>query len=339
VANHRSLTEVRGEAPRAIGLRFRVIVVGSVNVDLVARAERLPAAGETVTGAVYSEHDGGKGANQAVATARLGARTAFVGAIGRDALGMRARAALDREGIDLTGLRTVDGVTGVALILVDARGENMISVASGANAALTPTDVVAAFAALAPVPGDIVLVGHEIPTVTARHALRLGRESGATTLFNPAPAGGVDRSVFGLADILTANRIELGAIVTAEATRVGRPGGRAAQPVEAARSLLQPNAEGGGVGRAVVVTLGGGGAVLVTAAGETIDLPATAVVAVDAVGAGDAFAGALAAGLTTGFDLETAARRAVAAATLSTRREGAREGMPTTDEVEAFIAE
>src|SRR3954468_11532967 len=119
----------------------RVIVVGSVNVDLVAHAEHLPAPGETLTGATFSEHDGGKGANQAVAAARLGAETAFVGAVGRDAFGMRARAALGREAIDLAGLRTVDGTTGVALIVVDAGGENMITVASGANAALTAADV------------------------------------------------------------------------------------------------------------------------------------------------------------------------------------------------------
>src|SRR6187402_879483 len=140
----------------------RVIVVGSVNVDLVAHADHLPAPGETVTGATFSDHDGGKGANQAVAAARLGAATAFVGAVGRDAFGMRARAALDHEGIDLTGLRTVDGLTGVALILVDAHGENMISVASGANAALTAANVTECLEALAPAKGDVLLVGHEI---------------------------------------------------------------------------------------------------------------------------------------------------------------------------------
>ena len=110
----------------------RVIVVGSVNVDLVARSDKLPAPGETVTGATYAEHDGGKGANQAVAAARLGASVAFVGAVGRDVFADRARGALEHEGIDLGGLVAVDAPTGVALILVDARGENLISVASGA---------------------------------------------------------------------------------------------------------------------------------------------------------------------------------------------------------------
>ena len=128
----------------------RVIVVGSVNMDLVATADRLPAPGETVTGARFSRHHGGKGGNQAVAAARLGAETAFVGAVGDDAFGEEARAALAAEGIDLTAVRTVPGPTGVALILVDGRGENLIAVASGANALLTAADVLAAFAALVP---------------------------------------------------------------------------------------------------------------------------------------------------------------------------------------------
>src|SRR5262249_36265920 len=183
----------------------RVIVVGSVNVDLVATADHLPVPGETVTGATFAEHDGGKGANQAVAAARLGAPTAFVGAVGRDAFGLRARAALEREGIDLTGLRAVDAGTGVALILVDAVGENLISVAAGANARFSAADVTAALKAIDPAPGDVVLVGHEISTAAARHALRTGRGAGATTVLNPAPAGGVDRSVFASAAILPVN--------------------------------------------------------------------------------------------------------------------------------------
>jgi ribokinase len=315
----------------------RVIVVGSVNVDLVARAEHLPAPGETVTGATFSDHDGGKGANQAVAAARLGAATAFVGAVGRDAFGMRARAALDHEGIDLTGLRTVDGLTGVALILVDAHGENMISVASGANAALTAANVTECLEALAPAKGDVLLVGHEIPTLAAKHALRLGRTAGSMTVFNPAPATGVDRATFGLADVLSVNRLELATIVAADDARVGRPGAGETRPVEAARMLLEPNADGEGVATAVVVTLGSDGAVVVTRDADPVDLPARDVGAIDAVGAGDTFAGALAAGLAAGQDVAGAARRAVAAASISTRREGAREGMPTVAELATFL--
>jgi len=315
----------------------RVIVVGSVNVDLVVHADHLPAPGETITGATFSEHDGGKGANQAVAAVRLGASTAFVGAVGRDAYGLRARATLDHEGIDLTGLRTVDGATGVALIFVDASGENMISVASGANAALTAANVTECLEALRPTAGDVVLVGHEIPTLAAKHALRLGRTAGAMTVFNPAPATGVDRATFGLADVLTVNRLELGTIVAADAARSGRSGAGEAPPVEAARFLIESNADGEGVATAVVVTLGSAGAVVVTRDAEPVDLPARAVGAIDAVGAGDTFAGTLAAGLAAGQDVVGAARRAVAAASISTLRAGAREGMPTVEELAAYL--
>lgn len=315
----------------------RVIVVGSVNIDLVATADRLPAPGETTTGARFSRHHGGKGGNQAVAAARLGARTAFVGAVGDDAFGEEARAALAAEGIDLTGLRTVPGPTGVALILVDGRGENLISVASGANAELRPVDVRDALALLVPLPGDVVVVSHEIPTGSVLAALRTAREAGVTTILNPAPAGGLDRSVLGLTDILTPNRSELATLVADDARRIGRGGGAGDRPEIAASTLLDRNAEGEGVGRAVIVTLGEGGAVIVGRTGTPLDLRAPRVASVDAVGAGDAFNGALAAGLAAEVDLEAAARRAIAAAALSTTRAGAREGMPTTAELEAHL--
>ena len=316
----------------------RVIVVGSVNVDLVAYGERLPSPGETVTGAAFSRHHGGKGANQAVAAARLGATTAFVGALGDDDFGADARAALVAEGIDVGGLAIAPGATGVALILVDARGENLISVASGANAAVTPDLVRTGLARLRPTSGDVVLVGHEIPTAAALTALGLGRAADATTILNPAPAGGIDRSTFGLADVLTPNRGELATIAAEDARRVGRAAGADGQPETLARTLLEANSEGPGVGQAVVVTLGAAGALVLRLAHETMDVPAVAVRAIDTVGAGDAFNGALAAGLAAGLDLETAARRAVAAAAVSTTRTGAREGMPTAAELERFLA-
>ena len=202
----------------------RVIVVGSVNIDLVAAVETLPAVGETVTGARFSRHHGGKGGNQAVAAARLGAPTTFVGAIGDDEFGADARGGLEAEGVDVSALRVVPGeATGVAVILVDARGENVIAVASGANAALTSADVSAALDALRPAPGDVVLVGHEIPTAAAAAALAAGRAAGSTTVLNPAPALGIGRAVFGLADVLVPNRTELGQLLAHEARRIGRP--------------------------------------------------------------------------------------------------------------------
>jgi len=162
----------------------RVIVVGSVNIDFVVTVERLPAAGETVTGGRFSRHHGGKGGNQAVAAARLGAPTIFIGAVGSDPFGEDVRAALVADQVDVGNLVTIAGeATGLAFILVDAAGENSIAVASGANAALTPHLVEAALRRVEPGAGDVVLVGHEIPTATAVAALRAGRTAGATTIF------------------------------------------------------------------------------------------------------------------------------------------------------------
>lgn len=298
----------------------RVVVVASVNVDLVVTVERLPLPGETVTGGRFARHHGGKGGNQAVAAARLGARTAFIGAVGGDAFGSEARAALEAEGIDLRGLVTLDDeATGVALILVEAGGENSIAVAGGANAAITPDLVTTMFEKLAVDADDVVLVGHEIPTAAARQALALARAADATTILNPAPAFGLDAEVLALADVLTPNRGELAVLAGND--------GPAAGPV--ALSLLA-----GSSGRAVLVSLGGDGALLVDGRGTT-PLPAPSVNVVDTVGAGDTLNGALAAGLAAGLALPDAARRAVSAASLAVTREGAREGMPTLAELQA----
>jgi len=301
----------------------RVIVVGSVNVDLVVTTERLPGPGETVIGGHFARHHGGKGGNQAVAAARLGAATTFVGAIGDDAFAAAARGALEYEGIDLTGLVTLpDESTGLAFILVDAGGENCISVAGGANTALTSVQVRAAFRRLALTPADVVLVGHEIRTGATHEALRLGRLAHATTILNPAPADGLARWTLDLADILTPNDGELAILA-----------GDDGSPVARARRVLGP----GSGERAVLVSLGPKGAVLVTG-GAVRAIPAQRVEVVDTVGAGDALNGALAAGLATGFDLAEAARRAVVAASLAVTRAGAREGMPTAAELEGALA-
>ena len=316
----------------------RVLVVGSVNVDLVVRGERLPAPGETVLGGTFSRFHGGKGGNQAVAAARLGARVQLVAALGDDEFGGLARAALEGDGVETDALVTFEGTaTGVALILVDDGGENAIAVAPGANARLTPEHVRAALERLDPRPGDAVLVTHEISTAAVREALRLGRAGGATTILNPAPADGLDRSVVSLADIVTPNRGELSRLVADDARRSGRAVRVGEETVTAARALLEPNAEGSGAGTAVLVSLGSSGAVLVTRGGEPLDIRAPRVTAVDATGAGDGLNGALAAALADGADLTTAARRAVVAASLSVTRAGAREGYPTVTELEAAL--
>ena len=284
----------------------RVIVVGSVNIDLVVTGRTLPAPGETVIGGRFAQHHGGKGGNQAVAAARLGATTSFVGAVGDDDFGRSARAALEAERIDVSELRTLpDQATGVALILVDAHGENSIAVASGANGAVTPEQVAASVAALAPGPGDVVLVGHEIPTAAVAEALRAAGERGATTILNPAPASGLDAETVALAELVTPNEGELATLHQAG--------------VRAERLL---------------VSLGSEGADLRTPDGS-VRIPALPVAAVDTVGAGDTLNGALAASLAAGHPLEGAVRRAVAAASLAVTKPGAREGMPTLHELEA----
>ncbi len=297
----------------------RVIVVGSVNIDLVVAVERLPRSGETVIGGRFERHHGGKGGNQAVAAARLGARTSFVGAVGDDEFGEEARRALQAEGIDLRGLIRMDGeATGVALILVDAAGENSIAVAGGANRAIGPIQVREALEGLGPRAGDVVLVGHEIPTASSREALLLGRRAGATTILNPAPADGLDEETLALADIFTPNQGELAILAGDPAPAEG-----------AARSLLERLSL-----RAIVVSLGAQGALLVEGERSTI-LPAMTVAVVDTVGAGDTLNGALAASLAFGLPLEAAARRAVNAASIAVTRAGAREGMPTAAELQA----
>jgi len=316
-------------------LRGRVIVVGSVNVDLVARIDRLPAPGETVGDATFERHAGGKGGNQAVAAARVGARVAFVGAIGDDPLADEVRSALASEEIDLTELLTVAGPTGVALILVDGHGENMIAVAPGANAKLEAGAVAEALARLVVESGDVVLVVNEIPIATVRDALAAGRTAGARTIFNPAPSIGVDRSLLGLVDVLVPNRLELTQIAAADGRRAGRTLESGAAPERLASTLLTPSGDGPAVREAVIVTLGAAGAIVVRAGRPPLEVLGQPVEAIDTVGAGDTFVGVLAADLASGRTLDEAVRRAVVAAGLSTTRPGARGGMPTSAELDA----
>ncbi len=310
----------------------RVIVVGSVNIDLVVAADRLPAAGETASGGTFARHHGGKGGNQAVAAARLGAAVSFVGAVGDDDFGADARAALERERVDTTYLATVSQPTGVALIVV-ADGDNLIAVAPGANQAVSVDQVRSAVRALAPAAGDIVLVSHEIPTAAAIEALRLAHATGARSVLNPAPADGLDRATLALADVITPNRNEVAALANADAKRAGRY----REPLDgaaAARSLVESSPEGDGP-RAALVSLGSSGAILVRPRSADVEIVAPRVKAVDSTGAGDALNGALAALLAGGTPLEDAARQAVVAASLSVTRAGARDGMPTAEELAA----
>jgi ribokinase len=277
-----------------------IALVGSINLDIVVGVDRHPAPGETVLGDDRQELPGGKGANQAVAAARLGAEVAFVGRVGDDDAGRRLRDGLAAEGVDVTHVRVdADAPTGVALIAVDRAGENTIVVSSGANARVSAADVEAARDVLAN--AAVTLVQHEVPEEAVAAAIAA---AGGTVVLNPAPA----RPIVAPVDVLVPNRGELEALA-----------GRAGDPVALARSLDPA--------RAVVVTLGNEGAAVIE--GSRVErIPAPRVDAVDTTGAGDAFCGALAEALDAGADLVESARWAVRAAAASVTRPGAQGGLP-----------
>jgi ribokinase len=278
----------------------RVVVVGSANVDLVWQGERLPAPGETVTDGRFLEALGGKGANQAAAAAALGADVRFVGCVGDDAYGALVRADLVGRGIDAVRLTTVTEPTGIALIMVDGRGENAIAVAPGANRAVTAAMLEGAIDA-----GDVVLCSCEIPVDTVRAAIAVADDAGANAIVNPAPA----RELIG------------GAILTPNDGECERLGG-----IDA---LLQ-------IAPYVIVTHGADGVSLHYAGGPTHHQDAFPADVVDTTGAGDAFNGALAWALADGRRLEEAVRLAAAAGALATRAIGARASLPSAQEVVAL---
>lgn len=298
-------------------------VVGAINVDLVVRASRLPSPGETVVGGEFSQHQGGKGGNQAVAAARaLGdhGRVAMIGAVGPDTFGEPARDLLALEGVDVAHV-TLDraAATGVALIAVDAHGENQISVAPGANAGLTPASVVGALESLGSGVGA-VLASLEVPLQAVEAASRWAAGRSIAFVLNPAPARTEAHDLLPFTRVVTPNAGEL-AILAAQAE----------EPRGGAKRLAA-----GYEGLTVVVSLGGDGAIAFGPDGEVL-AAAPKVRAVDATGAGDTLNGVLASGVLEGLDLAEALRRAVTAAALSVTVVGAREGMPSREAIEAAI--
>ena len=297
----------------------RVVVVGSVNADYVVRISRLPQPGETVGAGVLSVYPGGKGANQAHAAARLGAATVLVAAVGADQAADDERAALELDGADTRELVTCDGPSGVAVILVDDAGENMIAVAPGANDRLTAEHVTRRLPPLLDA-HSVVLASLEIPLATVAAAARVGREMGAMVLINPAPGMVLPPDV--LADaILTPNEGEI---------RLAAPG--AADEEAAIAAVLGAGA------RAVVVTRGSRGATLHQVGQPVVVVPAPKVNVVDTVGAGDAFNGALAASLADGMPLQAGVETAVAAGAAACTGSGARAALPTPADLAALLA-
>lgn len=298
----------------------RIVVVGSANTDLVVRADRLPLPGETVLGGDLITTQGGKGANQAVAAARLGAAVTFIARIGGDAFGAETRDALDREGLDLRYLiQDSEAPSGVAMIVIGPGGQNLIAVAPGANRRLSAEDVEQAVQTFEG--ADVVLIELETPVEAGIAAARLGRRMGATVILNPAPAPSepLPEALYQGVDILTPNETEA-AVLTGEDV-----------PEMAAPSLLQ---RGPGT---VIITLGAEGALVADRAGPPRKIPGFRVSPVDATAAGDAFNGGLAVALARKLGLKQAVRFAHAAGALAVTRLGAMPSLPTADELTAFL--
>ncbi len=294
-----------------------ITVVGSLNYDLVCVLDRLPGLGETLTARSHVAAFGGKGANQAVAAARLGASVRMIGAVGSDPTGQAMRRNLEENGIDAAGLYVADDPSGVAMINIDANGDNTIVVYPGANAALGPGWIADNADAIRS--GSCLMLQLETPLETVVAAARIAREAGVPVLLNPAPARALPDELFGLCDVLTPNETELALLSGVAGVEEG------------ARALLAK-----GVG-AVVVTLGGKGCYYVDERGS-FAVPSFRIVAVDATAAGDSFNGALATRLGGGRPGPDDLAFCNAAGALAATKLGAQPSIPTLTEVRDFIA-
>lgn len=299
-----------------------IAVFGSINVDITAYSRHLPRPGETVHGDSYLIGLGGKGANQAAACARLGGEVHLIGRTGQDVFAKTASDELGRYGVNISRVEQAAGQsTGIAIIGVDANGENVITVIGGANLSLTAREAENARDVLAS--ARVLLLQNEVPWDAASAAARITREAGGTVILDPAPAGGLSSQAYALAHILTPNESETEAL-----TQIRPENAESCQA--AARALHQLGAE------TVFLKLGAKGLFL-SAPGTQLHVPAFAVEAIDTVAAGDCFNGGLAHALSGGADLTTAARFAAACGALSTTRRGAAQSAPILREVEAFL--
>lgn len=296
-----------------------IVVFGSTNLDQVGTVTRLPKPGETVAGGTFSMAPGGKGANQALAARRAGAVVRHVSAVGNDAFAGLALDLLDKGGVDLSAMHKAGTATGIAMIFVDAEGENVIAILPGANGTMKPEYAEESLATLGP--SDILLVQQEIPQAATRRALELAREKGARSVLNTAPYLPDTAELAPLADIVVANETEFSLLS-------GRPIGEldAAMDEWARRT-----------GRTIVVTLGSDGVRAVGPEGR-VSAPAHKVTPVDTVGAGDTFCGYLAATLEAGAGLEVALRRAAVAGSLACLKPGAQPAIPLAADVDRVLA-
>jgi ribokinase len=298
-----------------------VVVVGSLNADLVTRVVRFPGPGETTVGQELAVHPGGKGANQAYAAGRLGARVQMVGRVGSDDRGRLLVSSLERAGVDTAAVQKDGGQqTGVALITIDASGQNQIVIVPGANGLLSPEDVERERDRIAS--AGLLLLQLEVPLATVEAAAKIGREGGAVVVLDPAPARVECLKLLPLVDYVTPNETELASLVGEPGRRLGSDEARAL-----ARALL------GWGPRRVVAKLGAEGAFRVSAEGERA-WPGLTVSAVDTTAAGDVWNGAFATALAEGATEDEAGGFANVAAAISVTRAGAQPSMPTRAEVD-----
>jgi ribokinase len=298
-----------------------VVVVGSINMDLVATADHIPAPGETILGTGFETHPGGKGANQAVAAARLGVPVQMIGQLGSDDIGKQLRAGLQSAGVDTAAVGTVPGSSGVALITVSAKGENSIVVASGANFQVTPAYLDQHADRIRS--AGIVLSQLEIPLESVLHLAQLCADARVPLMLDPAPAQKLPDSLFKQVTWFTPNESEA-------SFYLGRKVEHGAEE-SAARELLAKGVRG------VILKLGDRGSYFAQASGNEVQINPFSVTAADSTGAGDAFNGAFAAALMLGQSRLEAAMFASAASAVSVTRIGAQASMPTMDEVQQLL--
>lgn len=301
-----------------------IVVVGSINSDLVSLTHRIPIAGETVLGTRFQVHPGGKGANQAVAVARLGYPVQLVGRVGDDAFGDQLRSHLVAAGVDTSGVSTTEGSSGIAAIVVSASGENSIVVTPGANAHVSPQDLEANIDIIRQ--AGVVLVQLEIPIDTVEYLASICRRQGVPLILDPAPALDLPPRVLKDVEWLTPNQVEAAFYLKDERTNDGP-----LDPVALAKMLLAQGSRG------VVLKMGERGVHIATGDGFGESLPAFSVDAVDTTAAGDAFNGGFATALMLGRSPIESARFAAAVAGISVTRTGAQPSMPSMAEVNEFL--
>ncbi len=301
-------------------LKYDVLVIGSLNADLVVRAPHFPQPGETISGDDLQIIPGGKGANQAVAAARQGASVAMLGRVGKDSFGSFLLDSLKSDSVDITNVLANDSATGTAIIVVDANGQNSIVLSTGANGKVSPADVDNA-STLRP---NLILLQLEIPIPTVLHAAQYAKQNGIRVILNPAPAQPLPDELISLIDFIIPNETELSLLTGLEVKDVP-------SAEQAAKVLLQRGAKN------VIVTLGEKGALLVSSK-QVTQVNTYKVNVIDTTAAGDAFIGGFASALLRGVEIEEAVKYANACGALAATKFGAQPSLPTKEETEKIIS-